>query len=138
PSADPARTPSYNVTVTNVVGTSCGSNAVAAAPSGSSCALPGVMMIIDPIGDGIAAANPALDIQSVSIVEPYYADGSQKVVFIIKVASLVSVPAGAEWRVLWNFFTIANGSYYAEMHIDMSGVVGFEYGTLDVTNAILT
>jgi hypothetical protein len=138
PSGDPSRTYNYSVTATNAIGTSCGNNAVAAAPTGSSCVLPGVTMITDPTGDGAAAANPALDIQSVSIAEPYYADGSQKVIFTMKVASLASVPAGAEWRVLWSFPTTPNGSYYAEMHTDKNGVVGFAYGTIDVTGAVVT
>jgi hypothetical protein len=138
PSADPSKTFTYAVTATNASGTSCGSNPVAAAPAGSSCSLPGVTMITDPTGDSTAVVNPALDIQSVSIAEPYYADGSQKVVITMKVASLASVPAGAEWRVLWNFPTTDAGSYYAEMHTDPSGVVGFEYGTLDLTDAVVT
>src|SRR5258708_4161703 len=127
PSANPAKTYTYSVTATNGLGTSCGTNASTAAPSGSSCVLPGVTMITDPTGDGAAAANPALDIQSVSIAEPYYADGSQKVIFTMKVASLASVPAGAERRVLWDFPTTPNGSYYAEMHTDSSGTVAFGY-----------
>src|SRR5207248_8069705 len=106
--------------------------------NGSSCALPGITMMTDAAGDGAAAANPALDIQSVSIAEPYYADGSQKLVFTMKVASLASVPAGAEWRILWNFPTTKSGSYYVEMHTDSSGVVGYEYGTIDLTEAVVT
>src|SRR5258706_11584739 len=133
PSGDPARTFNYSVTATNAAGTSCGSNTVAAAPSGSSCVLPGVTMISDPTGDGTAAANAAPDLQSVSIAEPYYPDGSQKTVFTINVASLASVPAGAEWRVLLNFPTTARGSYYPEMHTATSGVVSFQDGTRRVT-----
>jgi hypothetical protein len=138
PSGDPSATYTYRVTATNAAGTSCGSNDIVSAPAGSSCTLPGVTMITDPTGDGAAAANPALDLQSVSIAEPYFADGSQKLIFTIKVASLASVPAGAEWRVLWNFPTTTAGSYYAEMHTDTSGVVGFEYGTIDITGAVVT
>jgi hypothetical protein len=137
---DPSATGSatYSVVATNAAGSSCGSNAVTSVSNGSSCTLPGVTMMKDATADGAAAANAALDIQSVSIAEPYYADGSQKLVFTMKVASLASVPAGSEWRILWNFPTTDAGSYYAEMHTDNNGVVGYEYGTLDLTSAVVT
>jgi hypothetical protein len=139
PTADPSTTYTYRVAATNAVGTSCGSNAVTAAPAGSSCALPGVTIITDPSGDQNGApANTNLDIQSVSIAEPYYADGSQKIVFTIKVADLSSLPPSSQWRVIWDFPTNTVGEYYAEMHTDSNGVVGWEYGTLDVTGAVVT
>ena len=138
PTADPSRTYTYSVVATNASGSSCGSNAVTSAGSGSSCSLPGVTMITDPTADGAAAANPALDIQSVSIAEPYYTDGSQKLIFTMKVASLASVPPATEWRVLWNFPTTASGSYYVQMNTDASGVVSYQYGTIDLTDAVVT
>ena len=138
PTADPSRTYSYSVTATNAAGSSCGSNAVSSSGTGSSCNLPGVTMINDPTGDSTAAASPALDIQSVSIAEPFYPDGSQKLVFTMKVASLASVPPGTEWRILWNFPTTDSGSYYVEMNTDPTGVVAFQYGTIDLTSAVVT
>lgn len=137
--ADPAKSYSYSIVATNAVGSSCGSNAVAVDPaSGSSCALPGVTMMTDPAGDSTAAASPALDIQSVSIAEPYYADGSQKLVFTMKVGSLATLPPGGEWRILWNFPTTDSGSYYVEMNTDAQGAVHYEYGTIDLTDAVVT
>jgi len=138
PTANPSQTYSYSIVATNAVGSSCGSNAVSSAGNGSSCTLPGVTMMTDATGDGAAATNAALDIQSVSIAEPYYSDGSKKLVFTMKVASLASVPAGAEWRILWNFPTTDTGSYYVEMNTDPSGVVAFQYGTIDLTSAVVT
>jgi len=138
PTANPSTAYSYSVVATNASGSSCGSNAVTSVGNGSSCALPGVTMITDATADGTAAANAALDIQSVSIAEPFYADGSQKLVFTMKVASLASVPPASEWRILWNFPTTDSGSYYIEMHTDNSGVVGYEYGTIDATDAVVT
>ncbi len=138
PAASQAATYSYSVVATNAAGSSCGNNAVSSTGNGSSCTLPGVTMMTDPTGDSTAVVNAALDIQSVSIAEPYYADGSQKLVFTMKVASLASVPPGSEWRILWNFPTTDAGSYYAEMHTDNSGVVGYEYGTIDATSAVVT
>jgi hypothetical protein len=139
PTAGPSTTYTYSVAATNASGSSCGSNAVTSAGGGgSSCTLPGVTMITDPTADGAAAANPALDIQSVSIAEPFYTDGSQKLVFTMKVASLASVPPGAEWRMLWNFPTTVTGSYYVEMNTDPTGVLAFQYGTIDLTSAVVT
>ncbi|MEA2337215.1 MAG: hypothetical protein QOE82_1222 [Thermoanaerobaculia bacterium] len=138
PTANATATYTYSVVATNAAGSSCGSNAVSSTGSGSSCALPGVTMMTDATGDGTAAVHAALDIQSVSIAEPYYADGSQKLVFTMKVASLASVPPASEWRILWNFPTTDAGSYYVEMHTDPSGVVGYEYGTIDLTDAVVT
>jgi hypothetical protein len=139
PTANPSQTYSYSVVATNSVGSSCGSNAVTSAGGGgSSCTLPGVTVMTDPTGDSTAAANAALDIQSVSIAEPYYSDGSQKLVFTMKVASLASVPPGSEWRILWNFPTTDTGSYYVEMNTDPSGVVAYQYGTIDLTSAVVT
>ena len=139
PTADPSTTYTYRVAATNGVGSSCGSNAVTAAPAGSSCTLPGVTVVTDPSGDQNGApANAALDIQSVSIAEPYYANGAKKVVFTLKVADLSSLPPSSQWRVIWNFPTNDVGQYYAEMHTDSNGVVGWEYGTIDVTSAVVT
>jgi hypothetical protein len=136
--ADANTTYSWSVVATNALGSSCGSNDVTAAPVGSSCGS-GVTVVTDPTGDQNGApANAALDIQSVSISEPYYPDGSQKLVFTIKVASLASVPANAEWRVIWNFPTGDSGQYYADMRTDQNGVASFEYGNLVVTGAVVT
>ncbi|MEA2163482.1 MAG: hypothetical protein QOK37_1609 [Thermoanaerobaculia bacterium] len=139
PSASPSQTYTYSVVATNAVGSSCGSNAVTSnGGGGSSCTLPGIAVMTDPTADGAAAAHAALDIQSVSIAEPYYSDGSKKLVFTMKVASLASVPAGSEWRMLWNFPTTDSGTYYVEMNTDPSGVVSYEYGTIDLTDAVVT
>jgi hypothetical protein len=138
PTANPSAMYTYSVVATNASGSSCGSNAVSSTGNGSSCTLPGVTMMTDPTADGTAAAHAGLDIQSVSIAEPYYADGSQKLVFTMKVASLASVPPASEWRILWNFPTTDSGSYYVDMHTDNSGVVGYEYGTIDLTKAVVT
>jgi len=134
-SASPTATYSYRVVATNAVGSSCGANDVSSAPHGSSCSAPGVTVVTDPAGD---VPVPAYDIQSVSISEPYSSDGSQKIVFTMKVGSLATLPPSSQWRVLWNFPTTVSGEYYAEMNTDPSGVVSFAYGTIDVTSAVVT
>lgn len=134
-SGDAATAHTYRVAAKNAVGSSCGSNAATAAPSGSSCTLPGVTVVTDAAGDGTDAGH---DIQSVSVAEPYYADGSKKVVFTMKVASLASLPASSEWRVVWDFPTTDSGQYYADMRTDPNSAVSFEYGTIALTDAVVT
>jgi hypothetical protein len=129
----------YRVTASNSGGSSCGSNAVNSYPRGSSCGSAGVMVAADASGDQTGAPlNAAFDIRSVSIAEPYYADGSQKIVFIMKVESLSILPPLSQWRVIWNFPTTAGGQYYADMRTNESGAVSFEYGEILVTSAVVT
>ncbi|HJQ38198.1 MAG TPA: hypothetical protein VKB93_13765 [Thermoanaerobaculia bacterium] len=139
PTIDDAKTYIYRVAATNGGGTSCGSNAVTSAPRGSSCNSAGVRILNDAAGDQTGAPlNPAFDIQSVSIAEPYNADGSQKITFILKVESLSILPPLSQWRVIWNFPTTAGGQYYADMRTNESGAVSFEYGEILVTDAVVT
>ena len=139
PTADANTTYSYRVVATNGVGASCGTNAVTSAPGGTPCNGAGVVVLTDATGDQIGAPlNPALDIQSVSIAEPYYADGSKKIAITMKMASLASLPPASEWRLIWNFPTTVSGNYYVEMHTDENGAVAFEYGTIDLIDALVT
>lgn len=139
PTIDPNGTYTYRVSAKNALGNSCGTNAVTSAPRGGSCAPGGVKILSDATGDQTGAPlNASHDIQSVSIAEPYYSDGSQKVTFTIKVASLATLPPQSQWRVIWNFPTTAGGQYYADMRTDESGAVSFEYGEVLVTSAVIT
>jgi hypothetical protein len=136
--ADENTTYVYRVSASNGAGSSCGTNAVTSAPRGNSCTT-GVKVLSDPNGDQTGApANAALDIQSVSIAEPYYSNGAQKVTFIIKVNSLATLPPNAQWRVIWNFPTTVGGEYYADMRTSESGAVSFEYGEILVTGLVIT
>ena len=139
PTIDETKIYTYRVTASNGAGSSCGSNAVNSYPRGSSCSSAGVMVLSDPSGDQTGAPlNAALDVRSVSIAEPYYADGSQKITFILKVANLSLLPPNAQWRVMWNFPTTVGGQYYADMHTSESGAVSFEYGEVLITSAVVT
>jgi hypothetical protein len=139
PTIDPNETYTYRVGAKSSVGESCGSNAVTSAPRGSSCATSGVKILSDATGDQSGAPlHASHDIQSVSVAEPHYADGSQKVTFILKVASLATLPPESQWRVIWNFPTTAGGQYYADMRTDAGGAVTFEYGEVLVTSAVIT
>ena len=91
-SGDATTTYTYRVSATNGVGTSCGTNAVLAAPVGGSCDANGLRILNDAAGDQIGVPLEGdMDIQWISIGEPFFADGSRKLVFKMKVASLVSL-----------------------------------------------
>lgn len=140
PTADSNTSYQYRVVATNSLGNSTGDNSTPSAPAGSSCSAPGITVLTDPTGDqtGAPVTSAAYDIQSVSISEPYFANGAQKVVFTLKVASLASLPARSQWRVIWNFPTTSSGSYYADMRTDDAGAVSFEYGEVAVTGLVVT
>ena len=74
---------------------------VVAAADPLTCTPPGTLIVTDPTGDqtGAPAANQQFDIQSVSIAEPCFADGLNKLVFTMKVANLSSIPANGHWKV---------------------------------------
>ncbi len=139
PTIDDTKTYTYRVAAAHAGGSSCGSNAVTSTPRGSSCNSAGVKILNDAAGDQTGAPlNASYDIQSVSIAEPYYADGSQKITFVMKVASLSLLPPLSQWRVIWNFPTTAGGQYYADMRTNESGALSFEYGEIAVTDAVIT
>ncbi|HKB70331.1 MAG TPA: fibronectin type III domain-containing protein [Thermoanaerobaculia bacterium] len=108
---------------------------------GTPCALPGVRVVADASGDqaGGPLANTDVDIESVSIAEPYDPSGAQNLVFTMKVADLSTLVPGRAWRIVWNYPVpppIPNfpfdGIYYVGMNTDDSGAVSFEYGTVSL------
>jgi hypothetical protein len=138
-SGDPRATYTYRVAATNSLGTSCGTNAFVAEPIGSSCIGAGLKILTSPTGNQIGApANPDMDILWLSIAEPFFADGSRKLVFRLKVASLAPPGPNRMWRILWNYpdqpvppnATASGfaGRYYLGMNTDATGSVSFEYG----------
>ena len=112
--ADPTTGYFYRVTAVNAVGagTFCGEFQLAGLAS--PCVLPGITVLTDATGDA-TDLQPNHDLQSVSIAEPNFGDGSNKLVFTIKVASLASVPAETTWRV--NFTAPDNNAYYVDMRV---------------------
>jgi uncharacterized repeat protein (TIGR01451 family) len=93
----------------------------------------GVTLITDPTGDALDQ-NPAHDVQSVSVAEPAFGPGVNKLVFTIKVASLANVPASTTWPV--TFFYGKNAAnppadqqWFVAMKTDPAGQVTFRYGT---------
>jgi hypothetical protein len=140
--ADPNVLYLYRVSATNVVGESCGNNEVVAVPAGNSCT--GYRIINDQPSDQTGApANRDLDIQNISISEPYM-NGANKLVFKLKVASLCQMLPNRQWRLIWNYpvppdpsttsedVSAFAGRYYVGMVTDGSGTPSFDYGI--VTN----
>ncbi len=138
----------YRVVATNAQGDSCGTNAVTAEPKGSSCVAPGIRVATDAAGDNdTAPADPDMDIEWIAIGEPFFEDGSQKLVFTMKVASLDPMPADRMWRILWEYpdAPVAPnptddgfvGRYYIGMDTDGGGVPSFEYGIVTNLTAVV-
>jgi hypothetical protein len=104
-------------------------------PPPDPCQLPGVTVVRDPSGDQNGApANSEADIDSVMIAEPFFADGSRKLVATLKVDNLTpqNLPPNNGWEVL---FTSPNGTeYFLEMDtFDPTTGVQFHYGHVDPT-----
>lgn len=147
-SGDPRVTYSYRVAATNAVGSSCGTNEVAAAPAGSSCTAPGLRVVDDPAGDQAGAPlDPDMDIEWIAIGEPFFAGDARKLVFTMKVGSLNPPPPDRMWRIIWNYpdapvppnptSTSFVGRYYVGMNTDAAGAVTFEYGIARTLSAVL-
>ncbi len=147
-SGNPVTEYTYRVTATNAVGTSCGTNFAVSKPTGSSCGATGIRIVDDPSGDQIGAPLEGdMDIQWVSIGEPLFADGSRKLVFKLKVASLGSLTPNRMWRILWSYpdapvapnpsSTAFVGRYYIGMNLDSQRVATFEYGIAQTVSAVV-
>ena len=117
----------YRVTATNVNGEGASSVRVVPVSSESPCAGLGVTVLTDPAGDSLDQV-PSHDIRSVQIAEPYSADGSQKLVFTLKMADLTDpLTPNTQWRI---YFTGAdNNGYFVDMRTDALATVSFKYGT---------
>ena len=147
-SGDATSTYTYRVSATNAVGSSCGTNAVLSKPMGSSCGANGIRILDDPAGDQIGAPLEGdMDIQWVSIGEPFFADGSRKLVFKMKLANLASLTPNRMWRILWSYpdapvapnpsSTAFVGRYYIGMNVNTEGVATFEYGIAQNLTAVV-
>jgi uncharacterized repeat protein (TIGR01451 family) len=89
------------------------------------CAVPGFTRLTDPTGDELDQ-NPAHDIQSISVAEPDFGAGVNKLVFTLKVASLSSVPPDTTWPVTFSF---RGAPWFVAMKTGPTGIVSFRYGT---------
>ncbi|HEU4508578.1 MAG TPA: hypothetical protein VFR78_10095 [Pyrinomonadaceae bacterium] len=138
----------YRVSATNAAGTSCGTNAVTSKPAGSSCSASGIRVVEDAAGDQIGAPlEPDMDIEWVAIGEPFFSDGSRKLVFTLKVKDLATLKPNRMWRILWSYpdapvapnptSTAFAGRYYIGMNTDSAGAATFEYGIAQNLTAVV-
>ena len=128
---DPSLTYYYKVVAVNAQGSSCGNNEVSAKYVGDSYSATGFTVASDPTAEaGPPAANPDLDIQSLSIAEPGSGPNAGRLVFNLKMTNLGTIPPDRRWRIIWNSPAAPDGQYYVGMTSDSSGAVSFEYGTV--------
>ena len=123
----------YRVAARNKYGVSAQCGEVASTPAPppqSACNLPGITVVTDPTGDETGApANSQLDIQSISIAEPYVSASTPNfLTFTMKVANLSSpVQPNSSWSI---FFTAPNGTqYFVDMNTEGAPPTPvFQYG----------
>ncbi len=117
----------YRVTASNANGEGASSTRVFPTSSESPCVGSGVTIMTDPAGDSLDQLG-SHDIRSLHVGEPFSADGSQKLVFSLKMADLSGpLTPNTTWRV---YFTGADGNgYFVDMRTDLLGAVSFRYGT---------
>jgi hypothetical protein len=99
----------------------------------SPCKLPGVTVVRDASGDA-ADGLESHDVKTVSVAEPFFADGSRKLYFTMKVGSLSpAVTPNTSWKVL---FKGPDGiTHFVEMNtFDPTGVK-YSYGHIEVDPA---
>jgi hypothetical protein len=121
----------YRVTAVNSAGEGPSCQAVAPstgpgpAAAGNPCDETGVTVLTDGSGDSLDK-DPGHDVQALSIAEPR-SIGLGKIEFILKVASLESVPKNTVWPVL---FAEPDGTdHWVRMKSDALGAVTYGYGT---------
>jgi hypothetical protein len=95
----------YIVKAINSVGTGTSSNEIdlkiaATTPPQTACALPGLTILTDLTGDELDSV-PGHDVQSLSIGEPF-ALAPNKMVFILKMQDLSTVPPDTRWPITFN------------------------------------
>jgi len=117
----------YRVSATNASGEGTSSTRIYPTLSESPCNGLGVTILTDPAGDTLDQ-SPGHDIRALYIAEPFFGDGSRKLVFTLKMADLSTpLTPSTTWRV---YFTGPDGNgYFVDMRTDVLGAVSFKYGT---------
>lgn len=117
----------YRVTAANANGEGASSPHVIPVSTETACTGLGVTIMSDPAGDALDQLAQH-DIRSLHIAEPFSADGSQRLVFTLKMADLADpLTPNTQWRV---YFTGPNNTgYFVDMRTDVLGAVTFKYGT---------
>ncbi|MDQ6625025.1 MAG: hypothetical protein M3Y69_02630, partial [Verrucomicrobiota bacterium] len=134
----------YRVTAVNAVGESAKCDRVspqALLAQQSPCTVPGRTVADDAAGDQVGApANRDLDILNVAVAEPYFADGSKKLVFTMKVADLSVLVPNRQYRFIYAPKTPPTDGvtdrYYIGMNTNAGGdptACTYVYGELTAT-----
>ena len=116
----------YKLSAVNANGEGAASNEVSPVPPpppDDPCVAPGVRILNDPSGDA-TDQNAGHDFQWFSIAEPQ-SIGLGKIEFVVKVASLSSVPANTTWPVV---FKAGGVDRFVRMQSSALGTVSFGYG----------
>ncbi len=126
----------YKVTAINGVGEGPSCSAVTPSPCvvtppEDPCKVPGATILTDAVGDALDK-NPAHDIVKLSIAEPASL-GPGKIMFILKMVSLQSVPPDTTWPIVFHVDAPA-GDFWVRMSNAVSptnptGAVTFSVGT---------
>ncbi|MCA1593762.1 MAG: PKD domain-containing protein [Acidobacteria bacterium] len=138
--ADPNTTYFYHVRAVNAVGESafCPGNEVVPAPVPDPCTPPGVRVSSDAAGDTAPpppATPTAMDILSLSVAEPYFGPGVNKLVFTLKTVG-GAAPASSQWYIIWSR-PAPDATFdrnYVAMKTDATGAISYEYGKVSPPN----
>lgn len=102
------------------------------------CTTPGVLVLTDGTGDALDM-DPAHDVQFFGISQPFFADGSYKIAFHLKMASLATLTPGTTWPVSFcsaMFPTEAVGTAPARCtNPDAAQAVNNKYYTVQMDNS---
>lgn len=127
----------YHVRAVNSIGESafCPGSEVIPSLVSDPCSLPGVRAASDPAGDTTPPGAPAsMDVSSVSVAEPWFGAGVNKLVFTLKVGA-GAAPPSSQWYVIWNR---PSGSpdvatydrNYVAMKTSATGAISYEHGKI--------
>ena len=136
----------YKVMAVNAIGEStyCHElNVNGIGPAENACQLPFITEETDPTGDQVGApnANQQLDIQKVSIGEPFTTCTDKSITFVMKTQNLNPTPApNGAWRVVFNVKDTTNTSrlVYVQMDTQLTPTPEFEYGYIDAGGSSTT
>lgn len=124
----------YKVSAVNSVGEGARSNEVnpVLAVAQNPCALPGALVVTDDTDNAPnTPPDTSVDVKKLYVAEPYYTDGSNKLVFTLKTAG-GALPPSSQWYILWNRATPDSNAdrNYVAMKTDATGAVSYEYGQI--------
>jgi hypothetical protein len=117
----------YRVSAINANGEGDKSPRVVATVAESPCKGTGLTVLTDAAGDSLDQLAQH-DIRSLQIAEPYFTDGSRRLVFTLKMGDLKGpLTPSTQWQI---YLTAQDGKgYFADMRTDTLGAVSFKYGT---------